>query len=548
MIRALAGLAYTRAPKDTRIYLASVGLSVVSQGALIWSVVALVSSWARMDSNASIWWLALTVTLAAFTWILDSIIQRISLRIGFTLLGSIQGELADRITRIPFSWLTSSRQQSAIHALSGIGPDLVGAFGYVLTPAITAFALPGALALTVLIGGIAEGAGILLGITAIIAWLLAVFAYRASIKISGRADSAAHTAMSNTGERLVEFAAHQRTLRAFRSADSEHSELMRAIAAEKSAILRLLFWQLPGQLLFSLALQVALGGISAVAIWHWSQGELAAIPTIGFIIIAVRMLEPLATLTDIANGAQAARRLVDEIHELMNAPQLPAATAAGTGAERGEPCAPRVELREVSFHYGDQPVLTDISFTLEPGTTTALIGPSGAGKSTLLSLIAGLEQPSSGAVLIDGQPAAPGRASVIFQFPYLFTGSIAANVGGQHLTTQALEQIQQQAQLTDILTSRPGGMAAAVGEGGRSLSGGQRQRVSIARALAYPSRLLLIDEATSALDYENERSLSTSLDLPGYTRLIISHRPGAIRGVDRIIELEGGRIIRDFTP
>ncbi len=548
MIRALIGLAYTRAPKDTRIYLASVGLSVLSQAALIWSVVALVSSWARMDSNASIWWLALTLALAALTWILDSIIQRISLRIGFTLLGSIQDELADRIPRIPSSWLTSARQQSAIHALSGIGPDLVGAFGYVLTPAITAFALPGALALTVLIGGIAEGAGILLGITAIIAWLLAVFAYRASIRIGGRADSAAHTAMSNTGERLVEFAAHQRTLRAFRSADSEHSELMRAIAAEKSAILRLLLWQLPGQLLFSLALQVALGGISAVAIWHWSQGELAAIPTIGFIIIAVRMLEPLITLTDIASGAQAARRLVDEIQELLQAPQL-TSTPAGVQADGSEPLAPpKVELRNVNFNYGDTSVLTDISLTLEPGTTTALVGPSGAGKSTLLSLIAGLEQPTSGQVLIDGRTASPGMASVIFQFPYLFTGSIAANIGGQHLTPQAHEQIQQQAQLTDILANRKEGTAATVGEGGKALSGGQRQRVSIARALAHPSRLMLIDEGTSALDYENERSLSSALQSQGYTRLIISHRPGAIRGADRIIEMEGGRIVRDTTP
>lgn len=212
----------------------------------------------------------------------------------------------------------------------------------------------------------------------------------------------------------------------------------------------------------------------------------------------------------------------------------------------------------MAFRYRDagEHVLRGINFTLEPGTTTAIIGPSGSGKSTILSLIAGSQEPESGQILIDGTDIAAldpatrrAQVSMIFQHPYLFDGPIRDNilVGHPSANEQQTQQAIALARVDEIIQRLPHADQTRVGEAGTALSGGERQRVSIARALLKPAPILLIDEATSALDTENETAVTEAIgsDPRARTKVMIAHRLSAIRNADHVLFIDDGKIVEE---
>jgi ATP-binding cassette subfamily B protein IrtB len=311
---------------------------------------------------------------------------------------------------------------------------------------------------------------------------------------------------------------------------------------------------------FSVASQIALillaGTITTLAL----RGQIGAPEAVALTIVMVRFLEPFTVLADLSGAVESARELLARLRAIITAPRgVPADTAANTGSappNSNGPC--RIEFRGVSFGYGsrvDAPeVVHDLTFTLEPGTTTAIVGPSGSGKSTILSLIAGLHNPTRGRILVDGTDIAElgaearrALASMVFQHPYLFDGGIHDNVraGRPDAADEDIEQAMALAQVDQIVRRLPDGARTRVGEAGSALSGGERQRVSIARALVKPAGTLLIDEATSALDTENETLITEAIrnDPFGRTRVMIAHRLGAIRHADHILFVDSGRIV-----
>src|SRR6201999_1738835 len=265
---------------------------------------------------------------------------------------------------------------------------------------------------------------------------------------------------------------------------------------------------------------------------------------------------PYTTISELAPALQSTRGTLDNIRSVLTAPLMNAgATALPDGAT-----APRIEFDDVALCYdgAGAPVLDGVSFSLEPGTTTAIVGPSGSGKSTILALIAGLHQPTGGRVLVDGVDVAtlgagapPPAAGVVFQHPYLFHGTIRENVAaGDPAAGEAQFGRAIALARVDELTGRlPAGAETVVGEAGSALSGGERQRVSIARALLKPAPILLVDEATSALDTENEAAVVDALtaDPQPRTRVIVAHRLASIRHADRVLFLDTGKIVEDGT-
>lgn len=215
-----------------------------------------------------------------------------------------------------------------------------------------------------------------------------------------------------------------------------------------------------------------------------------------------------------------------------------------------------VEFRDVTFGYpsSEQPVLRGLSFTLQPGGTTAIIGGTGAGKTTLLHLIPRFFDASAGALFIDGVDVRDrtleslwAEIGLVPQQAYLFSGTVATNLrfANQDATDDDLWDALEVAQTREFVGSMPGGLDAPIDQGGTNVSGGQRQRLAIARALLKRPLIYLFDDCFSALDATTDARLRAALvdRTRGNTVVIVAQRVSTILQADRIIVLDGGRIV-----
>ena len=219
-----------------------------------------------------------------------------------------------------------------------------------------------------------------------------------------------------------------------------------------------------------------------------------------------------------------------------------------------------VEFRHVEFGYpgADEPVLHDLSFRAEPGKTTAIVGSTGSGKSTLVNLIPRFYDATGGSVLVDGVDVREmdrellwSRIGVIPQKAFLFGGTVASNLrfGKDDATDDELWHALDIAQGKDFVREMEGGLEAPINQGGSNVSGGQRQRLAIARAIAKDAAIYIFDDSFSALDFATDARLRAALDreLSGATVIIVAQRVGTILNADRIIVLDGGRIVGSGT-
>ena len=213
-----------------------------------------------------------------------------------------------------------------------------------------------------------------------------------------------------------------------------------------------------------------------------------------------------------------------------------------------------VTFEDVSFGYTDgRPVLGDVSLSVAPGETVALVGPSGCGKTTLVSLLERLHAPTAGRILVDGvdirgctHRSLRSQVGTVMQDVHLFNDTILANItyGTPDATREQAELAALAANAHGFIEKLPDGYDTVVGERGAGLSGGQKQRIAIARALLKNPPILVLDEATSALDSESEALVQQALRslTRGRTTLVVAHRLSTVVDADRIVVLRGGRI------
>jgi ATP-binding cassette subfamily B protein len=208
----------------------------------------------------------------------------------------------------------------------------------------------------------------------------------------------------------------------------------------------------------------------------------------------------------------------------------------------------------VTFGYGDEPILRDVSIRMPAGSFTALVGPSGSGKSTVLRLLARFYDPDLGTVTMGGEDvramdpeALLRKVSMVFQDVYLFQDTIAGNIrfGREDASREEIEEAARQACCHEFVSKLPGGYDTLVGEGGSTLSGGEKQRISIARAMLKDAPILLLDEATASLDPENEAEIQQAIDrlVRGRTVVVVAHRLKTVRHADQIVVMDRGRIV-----
>ena len=281
-----------------------------------------------------------------------------------------------------------------------------------------------------------------------------------------------------------------------------------------------------------------------------TPGELAI-----FTGLSWAVSNPMRELGNLINDLQRFSTSAAKVIELYYA--TPSVTDAPDAVPH-EKLQGKIEFDHVSFSYGDKPVLTDVTFSVEPGQTVAVMGPTGSGKTTLISLLARFYDVTEGAVLVDDCNVKQwklnelrGGIGTATQDVFLFSDTVEGNIafGDQDLTLDEVKDFARRADAAEFADKLPEGYDTIIGERGVGLSGGQRQRIALARALAVRPGILIMDDTTSAVDSETEQYIQDQLrHLPfDCTKFIIAQRISSMRDADLILVLQEGKITEQGT-
>jgi len=301
---------------------------------------------------------------------------------------------------------------------------------------------------------------------------------------------------------------------------------------------------------------VAVGAILWAAVRRMGGGHYAIGDFVTYLAALLHLTNQLKTLSNVQAVTQRGLTAAESVFKLIDEPPEPDAGTIELGRARGN-----IRFENVTKRYAENiaPALSDIDIEIASGESVALVGPSGGGKTTLINLIPRFYLPSAGRVLLDGQDLAAIRLAalrrqiaLVSQEIVLFNDTIAANIAYGAMadaSTEAIERAADAANALEFIRAQPEGFATLVGERGIRLSGGQRQRIAIARAILKDAPILILDEATSALDNESERLIQAALEvlMRGRTTIVIAHRLSTIEHCDRIIVLDGGRVMEAGT-
>ncbi len=505
----------------------------------------------------------------AFAGALLSLVQRwFSSRIGEGLIYDLRVALFDHVQRMPIAFFTRT-QTGALQ--SRLNNDVIGAqqavtstLGTVVSNAIT-------IAVTLTIMFKLQWQLTLLTLLILPAFLIPARRMGPRMQVLTRRGMQLNAEMNSvTAERFNVAGALLAKL--FGRPDRERDEFARRAAGVRDVGVKSAMY---GRVLF-----VALGLVAAVgsAVVYWIGGNLliSGVLSVGtvaaFVLYVGQIYQPLAQITNARVEVLSALVAFERVFEVLDFP------ASITDPEHPvELVAPqgRIEFDHVWFRHpagnlvslpsleapgtagGDEPsewILRDISLTVEPGETVALVGPSGAGKTTLAMLVSRVHDVVQGSVRVDGidvrdmtQESLHAAVGLVAQDPHLFHDSIRANLrfASADATDADLEAALRAARIWELVASLPEGLDTIVGERGYRMSGGEKQRLAIARLLLKDPAIMVLDEATAHLDSESEVAIQRALDdaLRDRTALVIAHRLSTIVGADRILVVDAGRIV-----
>ena len=300
-----------------------------------------------------------------------------------------------------------------------------------------------------------------------------------------------------------------------------------------------------------MATAVAVAIILLLSARRFAEGTITISDFVSFFTAMALLFSPIKRLTGINARVQQGIAAAASVFALIDAP-----VEADTGTVRAPRAEGRLALESVTFRYGGEPrpALDDVSITIEPGETVALVGPSGSGKTTVAGLIPRFHDPESGRVRLDGADVRSltleslrANVALVSQDIVLFDDTVAANIaygGAGGAPRKAITDAARAAHALEFIEAMPQGLDTLIGERGVKLSGGQRQRLAIARAVLKDAPILILDEATSSLDSESERHIQEAVEVlrAGRTTLVIAHRLSTIEGADRIVVMDRGRI------
>ncbi len=288
-----------------------------------------------------------------------------------------------------------------------------------------------------------------------------------------------------------------------------------------------------------------------------ASGALSLGAVTAFIQYSRQFSQPLTQVASMANLLQSAVASAERVFALLDADEQQADSA--TSASLAGPVRGRVEFRDVSFRYlPDRPLIEQVSLTVQPGQTVAIVGPTGAGKTTLVNLLMRFYEIDSGAILLDGVDTATMRreelralTGMVLQDTWLFGGTIEENIG-YGLAGASRDQVVAAAKATYVdrfVRTLPDGYDTVLDDDGTNVSAGERQLITIARAFLARPAVLILDEATSSVDTRTEVLIQRAMASlrEGRTSFVIAHRLSTIRDADVILVMEDGRIVEQGT-
>ncbi|WP_158884415.1 ATP-binding cassette domain-containing protein, partial [Rhodanobacter sp. L36] len=333
------------------------------------------------------------------------------------------------------------------------------------------------------------------------------------------------------------------------------SAIMRALATARRRI--------GMRSLLTAAVIVLVFGAITLVLWTGARHVLAGTLDPGvlgqFVVYAMFAAGSVASLSEVWGDVLRAAGAMERIGELLR--EQPEITDPAMPVSLRTPIRAALRFDHVTFHYPTRPdaaALNDFTLDIQPGETVALVGPSGAGKSTVLAMLLRFYDPQSGSIRIDGVDLREmtlanlrGTIALVPQETVIFSGSATDNIrfGRQDASDDEVREAARAAEADGFIRALNDGYDSEMGERGVRLSGGQRQRIAIARAILRDAPLLLLDEATSALDAQSEAAIQQALERleKGRTTLVIAHRLATVQRADRIVVMDGGRIVAQGT-
>lgn len=358
-----------------------------------------------------------------------------------------------------------------------------------------------------------------------------------------------HDALETMNGTIVEYVRGMPVVKIFNQTVESFTRLKQAAEAYTHFVSRITLDMTPAWAMFVVITSSGLVFILPFGLWFCFKGMISLPVLFLFLMLGSSYMLPLFKLAMLAAQLGHLLEGLKRVDAILSTPTLIDREGGG------QPENHAIEFRHVSFGYGKNEVLEDISFSIEPGTFTALVGPSGAGKTTIAQLILRMWNIAGGEILLGGvpidtipYPELMSRIGFVFQDGFIFSDTVYENIrmGMQGVSAEDVAQAATVAQCMDFIERLPKGMQTRIGEGGEvHLSGGEKQRMAIARVFLKNAPVVILDEATAYADAENEARIQTAFGeiMQDRTVIVIAHRLSTITNADKILVINDGRIV-----
>lgn len=498
--------------------------------------------------SASTVWKSFVIMLASIAGrIVFSNLSCMKRTIGsFSMCANKRLEIGERLKRIPMGYFSDNRLGDIAAAVTTTLEDIENNAVTVLEKVAGGF-----------IHAIVIGIWLLsyewhIGLLSFIGLGVSLLIYVGIQKAGKRLSPKRQEAQVNLVTGVLEYVQGMGVVKAFGLGETSEKGMNAAIEESADANIRLerVFSSLIG--IYLTVFKLVRSSILIVAPYLLLGGEITSVKCLLLLVSSFMIYSGVEMFGSMASIARVIEASLDRLDNVLDMPVLD---------EQGTDIMPEhfdIELEHVSFSYGGENVIRDVSVKIPEGTTCALVGPSGSGKTTLVSLVARFWDVQEGNIRIGGYDVKEYTCdsllrnfSIVFQNVYLFEDTIENNIkfGASDATHEMVVKAAKKACCHDFISELPEGYQTLVGEGGASLSGGERQRISIARAILKDAPIVILDEATASVDPENERELQQAIAelTKDKTILMIAHRLSTIRNTDQILVLDKGCIVQQGT-